>query len=148
MESNTKKWRGTSLSQKQYDIIVSCLRTGNKPSIESLKAANLYGKLNGGKLNKPCGGYFRFKSIINRLSLRKSDGALTFKGNGKIVLPNSKFASVVLAAHKSPGTRHLNISATVAKVNILGTFLFCCFCGLLQPWPALCCLCHAKTLTF
>ena len=106
--------RSCHLSLKQYNIIVSYLNTGIKPSAQALQDADLLTKLNGGVNNS--GKYYRLRSLAGRLSLRPTDGALVFASNGKVVIPSSKFVQTIKQAHKSEGSKHLNATQTLAKV--------------------------------
>ena len=109
-----KKERSCHLTLKQYNIVVSYLNTGIKPSVRSLEEADLVENLNGG-VNKS-GRFHRLKSIASRLSLRSTDGALLYANNGKVVLPSTKFVQTIKQAHKGTGDKHLNCSQTLAKV--------------------------------
>ena len=106
--------RSCHLSIKQYNIILSYLNTGIKPSAQALQEADLLATLNGG-VNK-CGKYHRLRSLASRLSLRPTDGALVFASNGKVVIPSSKFVQTIKQAHKNGGGKHLNVTQTLAKV--------------------------------
>lgn len=112
-----KKDRGTTLTLEQYNLIVTFLRFGQKPSKKSLRNAGIFGTLNeGAKSGGKSSPIARFRSIAKRLQYRDSDNELVFTSNSKIVLPSSRFDEVIMQAHTSGGKKHWNLAKTMLKV--------------------------------
>ena len=114
-KNKDRRERSFHLTIKQYNIIVSFLNTGIKPTIRVLEEADLVENLNGGVSKS--GRFHRLKSLASRLSLRPTDGALIYATNGKVVLPSNKFVQTIRQAHRGTGEKHLNCSRTLAKVS-------------------------------
>ncbi|OWF48005.1 uncharacterized protein LOC110453637 [Mizuhopecten yessoensis] len=122
-ETPQKGERGAILTQKQYDLIVAFHRNGVVPSQIELEDAEI-GDPNQSAYNKTG----RFKSWARRMYLRLSDDTLIHKITGKKILPQEKFESVILAAHRgsqaggSNSYNHHSTSATIRKMMKKYTF--------------------------
>ncbi|XP_052818000.1 uncharacterized protein LOC128244021 [Mya arenaria] len=113
--SKAKIERGVSLSQKQYDLIYTFLKTGKRPTLPDLFDAGLACRVHNVKA-KTSSRYARFRSIAKRMYIR-DDQELVLYANNRVVVPNDQFEEVIQSAHISKGEKHLNITKTMEKLS-------------------------------
>ncbi|XP_069114781.1 uncharacterized protein [Argopecten irradians] len=115
--------RGAILTKKQYDLILAFHKDGIVPSRIVLDDAEI-GDPNQSTYNRTV----RFKSWARRMYFRLSDEALIHRITGKIILPQEKFESAIMAAHcggqipNSTCQIHHSTLATIKKMMKKYTF--------------------------